>query len=132
MLQRMEDALTSSVNSWWSRGATHLFEEPDTLETPWGYTTYGIRPDEIQAGTPRQKRDVLMGVYAVTGSASGIGHKVAQKLCDADHTVIGVDIKWADIVVDLSTTVTVPMHRVSHYLMRFRHFSASGPTIASN
>ena len=39
MLQRMEDALTSSVNSWWSRGATHLFEEPDTLETPWGYTT---------------------------------------------------------------------------------------------
>jgi NADP-dependent 3-hydroxy acid dehydrogenase YdfG len=34
-----------------------------------------------------------MGVYAVTGSASGIGHKVAQKLCDAGHTVIGVDIK---------------------------------------
>jgi hypothetical protein len=31
-MQRMEDALTSSANSWWSRGATHLFEEPDTLE----------------------------------------------------------------------------------------------------
>jgi len=29
-----------------------------------------------------------MGVYAVTGSASGMGHNVAQKLCDADHTVI--------------------------------------------
>ncbi len=44
-----------------------------------------------------------MGVYAVTGSASGMGHMVAQKLCDAGHTVIGVDIKQADIVADLST-----------------------------
>ena len=44
-----------------------------------------------------------MGVYAVTGSASGMGRKVAEKLCDAGHTVIGVDIKEADIVADLST-----------------------------
>ena len=44
-----------------------------------------------------------MGVYAVTGSASGMGLKVAQKLCDAEHTVIGVDLKQADIVADLST-----------------------------
>ena len=44
-----------------------------------------------------------MGVYAVTGSASGMGRKVADKLCDAGHTVIGVDIKHADIVADLST-----------------------------
>ena len=44
-----------------------------------------------------------MGVYAVTGSASGMGLKVAQKLCNADHTVIGVDLKQADIVADLST-----------------------------
>jgi NAD(P)-dependent dehydrogenase (short-subunit alcohol dehydrogenase family) len=44
-----------------------------------------------------------MGVYAVTGSASGMGHQVAQKLRDAGHTVIGVDIKQADIVADLST-----------------------------
>ena len=44
-----------------------------------------------------------MGVYAVTGSASGMGHKVAQRLCDAGHTVIGVDLKQADIVADLST-----------------------------
>uniref|UniRef100_UPI003F950ABD SDR family oxidoreductase n=1 Tax=Mycobacterium sp. TaxID=1785 RepID=UPI003F950ABD len=41
--------------------------------------------------------------YAVTGSASGMGHQVAQKLRDAGHTVIGVDIKQADIVADLST-----------------------------
>lgn len=44
-----------------------------------------------------------MGIYAVTGSASGMGHQVAQKLRDAGHTVIGVDIKQADIVADLST-----------------------------
>jgi len=44
-----------------------------------------------------------MNVYAVTGSASGMGRKVADKLRDAGHTVIGVDIKHADIVADLST-----------------------------
>ena len=44
-----------------------------------------------------------MSVYAVTGSASGMGRKVADKLCEAGHTVIGVDIKHADIVADLST-----------------------------
>jgi len=60
-------------------------------------------PDQIQAETPHENRDVLVGVYAVTGSASGMGHMVAQKLCDAGHTVIGVDIKQADIVADLST-----------------------------
>lgn len=41
-----------------------------------------------------------MGVYAVTGSASVMGLKVAQSLCDAGHTVIGVDLKQADIVAD--------------------------------
>jgi len=44
-----------------------------------------------------------MGVYAVTGSASGIGHKVAEELRDAGHTVIGVDVKRADVQADLST-----------------------------
>jgi NAD(P)-dependent dehydrogenase (short-subunit alcohol dehydrogenase family) len=44
-----------------------------------------------------------MGSYAVTGSASGMGLQVAQKLRDARHTVIGVDIKQADVVADLST-----------------------------
>jgi NAD(P)-dependent dehydrogenase (short-subunit alcohol dehydrogenase family) len=32
-----------------------------------------------------------------------MGHEVAQKLRDAGHTVIGIDIKQADIVADLST-----------------------------
>ncbi|OBB84832.1 SDR family oxidoreductase [Mycobacterium sp. 852002-30065_SCH5024008] len=44
-----------------------------------------------------------MGTYAVTGSASGMGHETAQRLKADGHTVIGVDIKDADIVADLST-----------------------------
>ncbi|OBF58393.1 NAD-dependent epimerase [Mycobacterium sp. 852002-53434_SCH5985345] len=44
-----------------------------------------------------------MGTYAVTGSASGMGHETVQRLKADGHTVIGVDIKDADIVADLST-----------------------------
>lgn len=44
-----------------------------------------------------------MGIYVVTGSASGMGREVAEKLRDAGHTVIGVDVKQADIVADLSS-----------------------------
>ena len=53
--------------------------------------------------TAARGRRSAHGFYAVTGSASGMGHQVAQKLRDAGHTVIGVDIKQADIVADLST-----------------------------
>ncbi len=44
-----------------------------------------------------------MGTYAITGSASGMGRETAQRLRDNGHTIIGVDIKDADIVADLST-----------------------------
>lgn len=44
-----------------------------------------------------------MGVYAVTGSASGMGRAAAQKLRAAGHTVIGVDLSDAEVVADLST-----------------------------
>ena len=52
-----------------------------------------------------------MGVYAVTGSASGMGRAVAERLRSAGHTVIGVDIQaveagpgpGSDVVADLST-----------------------------
>ncbi|HNM85003.1 MAG TPA: NAD-dependent epimerase, partial [Mycobacterium sp.] len=44
-----------------------------------------------------------MGTYAVTGSASGMGSQVAQKLRDAGHRVIGVDLRDADVAADLST-----------------------------
>lgn len=44
-----------------------------------------------------------MGTYAMTGGATGIGAAIKQNLRDADHSVIVVDIKDADIVADLST-----------------------------
>jgi len=44
-----------------------------------------------------------MNTYAVTGSASGMGKAVVEKLRDAGHKVIGVDIHDAEVVADLST-----------------------------
>jgi len=44
-----------------------------------------------------------MGTYAITGSASGMGRETAQRLRGDGHKVIGVDIKDADVVADLST-----------------------------
>ncbi|MCL2535536.1 MAG: SDR family oxidoreductase [Nocardiaceae bacterium] len=44
-----------------------------------------------------------MGVYAVTGSASGMGRAVVEKLTAAGHTVVGVDLQGAEVVADLST-----------------------------
>ncbi|MEY8015972.1 SDR family oxidoreductase [Mycobacterium servetii] len=44
-----------------------------------------------------------MGVYAVTGSASGMGRAAAAKLREAGHRVIGVDIRDADVLADLSS-----------------------------
>lgn len=43
-----------------------------------------------------------MGVYAVTGAASGMGSAVAARLRAEGHQVIGIDIREADIVADLS------------------------------
>jgi NAD(P)-dependent dehydrogenase (short-subunit alcohol dehydrogenase family) len=43
-----------------------------------------------------------MGTYAVTGSASGMGRAAADLLRADGHTVIGVDIRDADVVADLS------------------------------
>jgi NAD(P)-dependent dehydrogenase (short-subunit alcohol dehydrogenase family) len=44
-----------------------------------------------------------MGTYAISGAASGMGRETAQRLRGDGHRVIGVDIKDADIVADLST-----------------------------
>lgn len=44
-----------------------------------------------------------MGVYAVTGAASGMGKQAADKLRAAGHTVIGVDLREAEVIADLST-----------------------------
>lgn len=44
-----------------------------------------------------------MGSYVVTGSASGMGNAVVDRLRAQGHTVIRVDVKDADVVADLST-----------------------------
>lgn len=43
--------------------------------------------------------------YIVTGSASGIGAATAELLTKLGHTVIGVDLKNADVEGDLSTPI---------------------------
>lgn len=44
-----------------------------------------------------------MGTYAVTGAASGIGRATAERLRDGGHTVVGVDLRDAEVVADLGT-----------------------------
>ena len=44
-----------------------------------------------------------MGTYCVTGVASGIGRAAAAKLMASGHAVIGVDLRDADVIADLST-----------------------------
>ncbi|MCF6390260.1 SDR family oxidoreductase [Mycobacterium sp. MBM] len=43
-----------------------------------------------------------MGTYAITGSASGMGLHAARRLSASGHRVIGVDLKDADVIADLS------------------------------
>lgn len=44
-----------------------------------------------------------MGTYAVTGSASGMGREASERLRALGHDVIGVDLRDAEVVADLST-----------------------------
>lgn len=44
-----------------------------------------------------------MSVYVITGSASGIGAATRARLEEAGHQVIGVDLRDAEVVADLST-----------------------------
>lgn len=44
-----------------------------------------------------------MGIYVVTGGATGIGAAIVGQLRAQQHTVIVVDINNADVVADLST-----------------------------
>ncbi|MCC7078231.1 MAG: SDR family oxidoreductase [Acidimicrobiia bacterium] len=44
-----------------------------------------------------------MGTFVVTGSASGIGAAVSRHLGEAGHTVVGVDIRDADVTADLAS-----------------------------
>ena len=44
-----------------------------------------------------------MGIYALTGGATGIGAAIKQQLIDQGHDLIVVDIKNADIIADLGS-----------------------------
>ena len=44
-----------------------------------------------------------MGRIVVTGSAGGIGTALREQLEDDGHTVIGVDVRDAEVIADLST-----------------------------
>ena len=44
-----------------------------------------------------------MGTYVVTGSASGMGRAAAERLRTDGHRVIGVDLRDAEVIADLST-----------------------------
>lgn len=44
-----------------------------------------------------------MGTYVITGSATGIGGTIRERLSLQGHRVIGVDIKDADVIADLSS-----------------------------
>jgi NAD(P)-dependent dehydrogenase (short-subunit alcohol dehydrogenase family) len=46
---------------------------------------------------------IIMGKYAVTGAASGIGAAIVAKLKSQGHQIVTVDLRNADINVDLST-----------------------------
>ena len=46
-----------------------------------------------------------MGQYVVTGAASGIGRAIKSALEDEGHSVIGVDLRNADLCADLSKEV---------------------------
>ena len=43
-----------------------------------------------------------MSTYVVTGSAAGMGRATADLLREAGHTVVGIDVRAADVVADLS------------------------------
>ncbi|CAM5463644.1 3-alpha-hydroxysteroid dehydrogenase/carbonyl reductase OS=Tsukamurella paurometabola OX=2061 GN=hsdA PE=3 SV=1 [Tsukamurella paurometabola] len=45
-----------------------------------------------------------MGVYVITGAASGLGAATADRLHAAGHGVIGVDLSGADVDADLGTS----------------------------
>ncbi len=45
-----------------------------------------------------------MGIYAITGGATGIGAAIKQRLRNDGHTVIVADLKDADIIADLSSS----------------------------
>lgn len=44
-----------------------------------------------------------MGIFVISGSASGMGAATVERLTAAGHRVVGIDLRDADVVADLST-----------------------------
>ena len=44
-----------------------------------------------------------MGLFAITGAGSGIGAATRARLEKAGHSVVGIDLKNAEVIADLST-----------------------------
>ena len=61
-------------------------------------------PDPERGGDGGWAENGCMGTYVVSGSASGIGAALAQRLSDAGHRVIGVDRAGADVRADLASS----------------------------
>ena len=49
------------------------------------------------------QKGTLMGIFAITGSASGIGAATRVRLEAAGHRVIGVDLRDAQVIADLAS-----------------------------
>jgi NAD(P)-dependent dehydrogenase (short-subunit alcohol dehydrogenase family) len=47
---------------------------------------------------------LTVSVIAMTGSAGGMGQAIRQRLESAGHRIIGVDLRDAEVIADLSTT----------------------------
>jgi NAD(P)-dependent dehydrogenase (short-subunit alcohol dehydrogenase family) len=59
------------------------------------------RPDDHRAPVHDEWSNV--GTYAISGSASGIGAATRAKLENAGNSVIGIDLRDAEVIADLST-----------------------------
>src|SRR6478735_542079 len=60
-------------------------------------------PDTRASACSRIREGGMVATFLVTGSASGMGQAAAERLRSSGHRVIGVDVKDADVVADLST-----------------------------
>ena len=75
-----------------------------------------------------------MGTIAISGSASGIGAATRRMLEDDGHTVIGIDLRDAEVTADLSTddgreaAVGVPTHGRSNFSFRGSASPGGSPT----
>jgi NAD(P)-dependent dehydrogenase (short-subunit alcohol dehydrogenase family) len=76
-----------------------------------------------------------MGTIAITGSASGMGAATCKRLAAAGHTVIGVDVRDADIIADLATgpgrqaAIDGIRHRAGNRLDGLVVCAGVGPTV---